>query len=71
MIMELAHLYRALQVSVFGSLVRGELDADSDIDFLDDWRADEHRVFLLQHPMQSRMPRVSSLEYARLSFSYG
>lgn len=33
-IMALARQHRARQVSVFGSLVRGELVADSDIDFL-------------------------------------
>ena len=33
-IMALARQHRARQVSVFGSLVRGELHADSDIDFL-------------------------------------
>ncbi len=36
-IMELARKYRARQVSVFGSCVRGEMRADSDIDFLVDF----------------------------------
>ena len=36
-IMELAHQYRARSVSVFGSCVRGEMRADSDIDFLVDF----------------------------------
>ncbi|MCY4064102.1 MAG: nucleotidyltransferase domain-containing protein [Chloroflexi bacterium] len=33
-IMELARQYRARQISVFGSIVRGEMNADSDVDFL-------------------------------------
>ena len=33
-IMALARQHRAHQISVFGSIVRGELHADSDIDFL-------------------------------------
>lgn len=33
-IISLAHKYRGKQVSVFGSCVRGELGAESDIDFL-------------------------------------
>ena len=33
-ILELARQYRAKQVSVFGSCARGELQTDSDIDFL-------------------------------------
>ena len=36
-IMELARKHRARKVSVFGSLVRGEMRADSDIDFLVDF----------------------------------
>ena len=36
-IMELARKYRAKQVSVFGSCVRGNMRADSDIDFLVDF----------------------------------
>lgn len=36
-IMELAYKYRARSVSVFGSCVRGEMRADSDIDFLVDF----------------------------------
>ncbi len=39
-IMELARKYRARQVSVFGSCVRGEMRADSDIDFLVDFESD-------------------------------
>ena len=35
--MELARQCRAHKVSVFGSLVRGEMHADSDIDFLVDF----------------------------------
>ena len=36
-IMALARKYRARKVSVFGSCVRGEMHADSDIDFLVDF----------------------------------
>ena len=36
-IMALARKHRARQVSVFGSCVRGEMRADSDIDFLVDF----------------------------------
>ena len=36
-IMRLARQYRARKVSVFGSCVRGEMSADSDIDFLVDF----------------------------------
>ena len=36
-IMELARRHRAYKVSVFGSCVRGEMRADSDIDFLVDF----------------------------------
>lgn len=36
-IMELARKHRAYKVSVFGSVVRGEMLADSDIDFLVDF----------------------------------
>ncbi len=36
-IMALARQYRAHKVSVFGSCVRGEMNADSDIDFLVDF----------------------------------
>ncbi len=45
-IMELAHRYRARSVSVFGSCVRGEMRADSDIDFLVDF---EEEYSLLDH----------------------
>ena len=45
-IMELARQYRAHKVSVFGSCVRGEMDADSDIDFLVDF---EEEYSLLDH----------------------
>ncbi|MCE2472445.1 MAG: nucleotidyltransferase family protein [Anaerolineae bacterium] len=39
-IMKLARQCRAHQVSVFGSCVRGEMRADSDIDFLVDFDED-------------------------------
>ncbi len=39
-IMELARQCRAHKVSVFGSCVRGEMRADSDIDFLVDFDED-------------------------------
>ena len=39
-IMALARRCRAREVSVFGSIVRGELHEDSDIDFLVDFDAD-------------------------------
>ncbi len=39
-IMELARRHRAYKVSVFGSCVRGEMRADSDIDFLVDFKED-------------------------------
>ncbi|MDE2638824.1 MAG: nucleotidyltransferase domain-containing protein [Chloroflexota bacterium] len=39
-IMELARQYRGQQVSVFGSIVRGEVRTDSDIDFLVDFDSD-------------------------------
>lgn len=42
-IMELARQYRARKVSVFGSCVRGEMRADSDIDFLVDFE-DNYRL---------------------------
>ena len=42
-IMELARKYRARQVSVFGSCVRGEMRVDSDIDFLVDFE-DNYRL---------------------------
>lgn len=45
-IMELARQYRARKVSVFGSIVRGETHADSDIDFLIDF---EEVYSLLDH----------------------
>ena len=45
-IMELARQCRAYKVSVFGSLVRGEMHADSDIDFLVDF---ESKYSLLDH----------------------
>ena len=45
-IMALARKYRAHKVSVFGSCVRGEMDADSDIDFLVDF---EEEYSLLDH----------------------
>ena len=38
-IMALARQHRARQVAVFGSLVRGEMGADSDIDFLVEFEA--------------------------------
>lgn len=43
--MALARQHRARQVSVFGSLVRGELHTDSDIDFLvefEDYKLRDH-----------------------------
>ena len=39
-ILELARQYRAKQVSVFGSCARGELQRDSDIDFLVEFESD-------------------------------
>ncbi|MCE2472447.1 MAG: nucleotidyltransferase domain-containing protein [Anaerolineae bacterium] len=39
-IMELARRHRAYKVSVFGSCVRGEMRADSDIDFLIEFESD-------------------------------
>lgn len=39
-IMELARQYRGKQVSVFGSCVRGEMHAESDIDFLVEFESD-------------------------------
>jgi predicted nucleotidyltransferase len=45
-IMALARQYRARKVSVFGSCVRGEMQADSDIDFLVDF---EEEYSLLDH----------------------
>ncbi len=45
-IMELARQYRARNISVFGSLVRGEMHEDSDIDFLVDF---EEEYTLLDH----------------------
>ncbi len=39
-IMKLARKYRARQISVFGSLVRGEMHEDSDIDFLVEFDSD-------------------------------
>ena len=39
-ILELARQYRGREVWVFGSCVRGELNADSDIDFLVDFESD-------------------------------
>ena len=45
-IMKLARKYRARKVSVFGSLVRGEMHEDSDIDFLVDF---EEEYTLLDH----------------------
>ena len=39
-IMMLARRYRAYKISVFGSCVRGEMSADSDIDFLVDFEDD-------------------------------
>ena len=38
-IITLARQHRAREIAVFGSLVRGELGADSDIDFLVDFEA--------------------------------
>ena len=50
-IMSLARRHRARKVSVFGSCVRGEMHADSDIDFLVDfeegYRLSDH-IRLLQ-----------------------
>ena len=46
-IMELARQCRAHKVSVFGSIVRGEMREDSDIDFLVDF--DEDKYSLLDH----------------------
>lgn len=45
-IMELARRRRARKVSVFGSCARGEMDANSDIDFLIDF---EDEYSLLDH----------------------
>ena len=45
-IMALAHQCRAHKVSVFGSCARGEMHADSDIDFLVDF---ESKYSLLDH----------------------
>lgn len=45
-IMKLAGQYRARKISVFGSIVRGEMHADSDIDFLVDF---EEEYSLLDH----------------------
>ena len=45
-IMELARQCRARKVSVFGSIVRGDMHADSDIDFLVDF---ERKYSLLDH----------------------
>ena len=42
-ILELARQYRAKQVSVFGSCARGELQTDSDIDFLVEFES-EYRL---------------------------
>ncbi len=42
-IMELAQKYRAHKVAVFGSVVRGEMRVDSDIDFLVDFE-DNYRL---------------------------
>ena len=39
-IMALARQHRACQISVFGSLVAGELRAESDIDFLVEFESD-------------------------------
>ena len=39
-ILALAGKYRARQVSVFGSIVRGELQTESDVDFLVDFEPD-------------------------------
>ncbi|MCE2471941.1 MAG: nucleotidyltransferase domain-containing protein [Anaerolineae bacterium] len=39
-ILALAEKYRARQVSVFGSIVRGELQTESDVDFLVDFEPD-------------------------------
>lgn len=45
-IMELAHKHRAHKVSIFGSVVRGVMRADSDIDFLIDF---DEEYSLLDH----------------------
>lgn len=39
-IIALARQYQVRQVSIFGSLIRGELHAESDIDFLVEFEAD-------------------------------
>ena len=39
-IMALAHQYRARQIAVFGSLLRGALESTSDVDFLVDFESD-------------------------------
>lgn len=39
-IMELARQFRARKIAVFGSLARGDVHAESDIDFLVDFEAD-------------------------------
>ncbi len=39
-ILALAEQYRAHQVSVFGSILRGELQPDSDVDFLVNFETD-------------------------------
>ena len=43
-IMALARQCRAHKVSVFGSIVRGEMRADSDIDFLVDFDEDKYTL---------------------------
>ena len=43
-IMELARQCRAHKVSVFGSIVRGEMREDSDIDFLVDFDEDKYTL---------------------------
>ena len=47
-IMALARQYRAHKVSVFGSCVRGEMRADSDIDFLVDFESDYRLTDLIR-----------------------
>ena len=43
-IMELARQCRAYKVAVFGSIVRGEMREDSDIDFLVDFEEDSYTL---------------------------
>ncbi len=47
-IMELARQYRGQQVSVFGSIVRGEMRMESDIDFLVDFDSDFRLIDIIR-----------------------